>query len=200
MKCDIPLKVRKMCTSSEKNASKSGHKVILKDRPQRGPSNARVTIVEFLDFECLPCAKSQSVIKHIFETYDEKIRLVFMNFPKREIHPNAQEAAEAARCAFEQGKFWEYHDILFENQGDLGISSLKRYARKVGLGDKFDSLLESGRYKEYIEKDISEGISLGVNRVPTFFVNGAKVVGAKPFSLFKKMIDEELKNIGVMGK
>jgi protein-disulfide isomerase len=120
------------------------------------------------------------------------VRLVFRNFPL-EFHENAPKAAEAAMCANEQGKFWEYHDSLFKNQQNLGVDGLKEQAKSVGLdGGKFDQCLTSGKFAEAVKKDQAAGKDLGIKGTPAFFINGRELSGAVPFEDFKKVIDSEL--------
>jgi protein-disulfide isomerase len=114
------------------------------------------------------------------------------------MHPFAQGAAEAAQCAREQGKFWEYHDKLFANQQALGKDQLKQYAKDLGLNEEaFNACLETGKPKDAIVQDQKEGEALGVSGTPAFFVNGRFLSGAQPFEAFKGIIDEELKLKGV---
>jgi protein-disulfide isomerase len=110
-----------------------------------------------------------------------------------ELHPQAQIAAEASHCALEQGKFWEYHDLLFESFGTLPREDLIKAASKLHLNTKqFDSCLTSGKYKSQIDQDFQEGLRLGVFGTPGFFINGVFLAGAKPAAAFEKIIDEEL--------
>ena len=166
--------------------------------PARGPENALVTVVEFSDFQC-PFCKSyfDNTYPLVTSAYGDKVRYVFRDFPIEQLHPQAPKAAEAGRCAFEQGKFWQYHDSLFQNQGRLDAVGLKAQARDVGLdGAAFDRCLESGKYTEAVKKAFDEGMGLGVTGTPTFVINGQKVVGAQPFSALKAVIDAELAKAG----
>ncbi|MFQ6136552.1 MAG: DsbA family protein [Candidatus Hydrothermarchaeales archaeon] len=166
---------------------------LVDDDPSKGPEDAPVIIVEFSDFQCPFCAKASLVVEEIVDTYRDKVRLVYRDFPLSSIHPNAQKAAEAAECANDQGKFWEYHDTIFANQGRLGVNSLKQYAKDLDLDtDQFDQCLDSGRYEAEVKKDLQDGIKLGVTSTPTFFINGKKIVGAQPFSTFEQVIEREL--------
>jgi protein-disulfide isomerase len=163
--------------------------------PSRGGANARVTIVEFSDFECTFCQRSQATLKQLLEKYGDAVRLVYRDFPG-EAHPAARPAAEAARCANEQGKFWEYHDTLFANQTALGGDDLKRYAKEVGLDEEaFTACLRSGRHREALERDIRDGQKGFVEGTPTFFVNGRPLAGAQPYEVFVKVIEEELERL-----
>ncbi|MFY0575369.1 DsbA family protein [Cystobacter fuscus] len=161
------------------------------DAPSFGPKDAKVTIVEWSDFECPFCGRVGPTLKQIKETYPKDVRVVFRHQPLP-FHPNAKPAAEAAMAAHEQGKFWEYHDKLFANQRALDRASLEKYAQEVGLDmGKFKSALESGKFRGKVEADSSAGAAVGANGTPTFFVNGREFVGAQPFESFKKIIDDE---------
>ena len=125
-------------------------------------------------------------------TYSDKVRLVFRDYPLP-FHDNAQIAAEAANCAHAQDKFWEYHDVLFENQRALDPASLKSYATRVGLdAEKFGTCLDDGTYTADVKRDYAEGSAVGVRGTPAFFINGRFLNGAQPFQAFKEIIDEEL--------
>ena len=162
------------------------------DDPVKGPATAKITIIEFSDFQCPFCARAVPTMEQIFKTYGDKVRLVYRDFPLS-FHQYAQKSAEAAECADEQGKFWEYHDSLFANQNALDIDSLKKYASDTKLDTaKFNECLDSGKYAEEVQKDFKDGQSAGVRGTPAFFINGRLVSGAQPFETFKKIIDEEL--------
>lgn len=157
------------------------------------PSNAEVTILEYSDFQCPFCGRAMMTLKDIQETYGDKVEIIYKHFPLQ-FHKYAEKAAEASECARDQEKFWEYHDMLFENQDNLGIDSLKAYASQLGLDKKkFDKCLDSGEKRDSVKRDYDEGVSKGVSATPTFFINGKKLVGAQPFEKFKAVIDSELK-------
>lgn len=163
--------------------------------PFFGPENAEVTIVEYSDFQCPYCTRVVPTINQIKEKYGDRVKIVFKDFPLSS-HPYAQKAAEAAQCAHEQGRFWEYHDTLFANQGSLGIASLKQYASGLGLDtEQFNSCLNSGKYAAEVQEDFSDGRAAGVSGTPTFFINGKKLVGAQPFSVFESAILDELGSV-----
>jgi len=164
------------------------------DDPAIGPEDAPVLIVEFSDFQCSYCARfATETLGQILDTYGDQVRFVYRDFPLTSIHPHAQKAAEATQCAHEQGKYWEYSDLLFQNQQALDVDSLKGYAQQLGLDtDVFNECLDSGQYASEIQKDLTEGQSYGVTGTPTFFINGRLLRGAKPFSAFQAMIEEEL--------
>jgi len=160
--------------------------------PWIGGENAEVEIVEFSDFECSFCSRAVSTVKQILSEYGDRVRIVYRDFPLG-FHANAQKAAEAAECADEQGRFWEYHDKLFENQRSLGVANLKRYASELGLDTPaFDECLDSNAMADEVKADFADGQAAGVSGTPTFFVNGNIVVGAQPFEAFKQIIDQEL--------
>ncbi len=162
------------------------------DSPAHGPKNAKVTIVEWSDFQCPFCSRAVPTLKKIEETYGKDVRVVFRHQPIP-FHNNAKPAAEASMAAHEQGKFWEFHDKLFANQQALDRPSLERYAKEVGLNvDKFKAALDSGKFRAKVEADAAAGMAVGANSTPTFFVNGREVVGAQPFESFKPTIDEEI--------
>src|SRR5262249_4145068 len=160
--------------------------------PSRGPDNAKVTLVEFSDFQCPFCGRAHDTVEQVMQAYAGKVRLVFRQFPL-DMHKNAAKAAEAALCANEQGKFWEYHDVLFKNQQTLEIPQLKDHANGVGLDQvKFASCLDSGKFARAVQEDMVAGQQVGVSGTPAFFINGVMLPGAMPFDEFKRVIDQEL--------
>jgi protein-disulfide isomerase len=170
-------------------------KVSADDDPSQGSTDATVTIIEYSDFECPYCARFYSqTLSQIRKNYIDngKVKLVYRDFPL-DLHQNARKAAEAAECADEQGKFWEFHDKLYENQNSLDNESLKQYAKDMGLNtNQFNTCLDSGKMTQEVLKDFEDGSSYGVTGTPTLFINGIKVVGAQPYEFFKKIIDQEL--------
>jgi len=159
----------------------------------RGSPDAPVTIVEFADFQCPYCQSVQSTLKAVMEKYKGKVRLGFRDFPLRPIHPQAQQAAEAARCAAEQGKFWEYHDLLYTNQVRLDSGSLREHARGLGLDvEAFEACTASGKFKSQIDNDLQSGSIAGVSGTPAFYINGFMLVGAQPVAAFESMIESAL--------
>ncbi|QQR47440.1 thioredoxin domain-containing protein [Myxococcus xanthus] len=162
------------------------------DSPSFGPANAKVTIVEWSDFECPFCSRVGPTLSKIKESYAKDVRVVFRHQPLP-FHPNAKLAAEASHAAHEQGKFWEYHDKLFANQKAMDRASLEKYAQELGLNvAKFKAALDSGKFKAKVEADMAAGNAVGANGTPTFFINGREFVGAQPFEAFKRVIDEEI--------
>jgi protein-disulfide isomerase len=163
--------------------------------PARGDTSAPVTIVEFSDYQCPYCARVTPTMAKVMEAYGGKVRRVFKDFPLAN-HPQAPKAAEAARCAGDQGKYWEFHARLFANQSALFVSQLKETASSLGLDrSKFDQCLDSGNWTAQVQADLAQGEKLGVNSTPTLFVNGRPVIGALPFEQFKQVIDEELARV-----
>lgn len=159
----------------------------------RGRADAPVTIVEFSDFQCPFCQRVEPTLKAILAKYDGRVKLAYRDFPLREIHPRAESAAEAARCAGEQGKFWEYHDLLLSQPGNLDAAALANHAKTLGLdGRQFDSCLASGKFRALVEKDLEDGKRAGVSGTPGFLVNGVALNGAQPAAAFEKIIDAAL--------
>jgi protein-disulfide isomerase/Spy/CpxP family protein refolding chaperone len=164
--------------------------------PAKGPANAPVTIVEFSDFECPFCVRAEPTVKQVLDTYGEKVRLVFKDFPLPN-HTRAPKASEAAHCAGDQGKFWEMHEKLFAAGDKIDVPDLKAHAREVGLdGAKFDACLDSGEKAKLVQANRKAGEEAGVTGTPAFFVNGRLISGAQPFEEFKKIIDKELASAG----
>jgi protein-disulfide isomerase len=158
-----------------------------------GPAAAPVTIVEFSDFQCPFCARVMPTLKRVKETYGDRVRIVWKDFPLTQIHPEAFKAAEAGNCAREQGKFWEFHDRLFGNQQALMPDALKTHAAAVGLdAAKFDACLDTAKYSSRVQDQIGIGARLGINSTPAVFINGRQVTGAQPYEVFAGIIDEEL--------
>jgi protein-disulfide isomerase len=146
------------------------------DQPTKGGANAPVTIVEFTDYECPSCGRTQPILEEVVKEYGDRVRLVARDFPLTGMHEYAFKAAEAAEAAREQGKYWEYAAILFQNQKALGVDKLKEYASRIGLDrKKFDEALDSGKFADKVKRDMAEGESLGINSTPTIFVNGKRV-------------------------
>ena len=170
------------------------HKIELSaDDPSIGAASAPVTLVEFSDFQCPFCQRVAPTLKQVRQTYGDKVRLVWKDFPLTQIHPQAFKAGEAAHCAGDQGKFWEYHDRLFANQQALQPNDLKKHAADLGLdAAKFNSCLDSSKYGERVRDGVAEGSRLGVNSTPMVYINGRVLSGAQPYEAFASVIDEEL--------
>ncbi|HXJ19102.1 MAG TPA: thioredoxin domain-containing protein [Polyangia bacterium] len=162
------------------------------DGPMKGPANAKVTIVEFSDFQCPFCGRVIPTVQQIEKNYPNDVRLVFIHNPLP-FHPNAEPAAEAAVAAGEQGKFWEMHDKLFANQNNLQRADFEKYAQEIGLDmNKFKAALDSHAGKKKVDGDLAVGKQVGVQGTPNFYIDGRNVQGAQPYEEFKKVIDDEI--------
>lgn len=164
-----------------------------KGYPSIGPADAPIVIVEFSDFQCPFCKQwHQSVYEPLLAAYPGQIRLVYRHLPLTSIHPDAQAAAEAAMCANDQNKFWEFHDKLFGGEA-LGAGVYSEYASSLGLNlQKFETCVNDRTYQRAVQADSDFALNLGINSTPTFFVNGLAIVGAQPLSVFQQVIDKEL--------
>jgi protein-disulfide isomerase len=159
----------------------------------RGNPDAPVTIIEFSDFQCPFCRTAEPTIKEVLDKYKDKVRFSYRDFPLKQIHPYSEQAAEASRCAGEQGKFWEYHDLLYANQAKLDQAGLTEHARAVGLDvERFSTCLASGKFKAPVDSDFQAGIRAGVSGTPAFYIDGVFLSGAQPVSAFEKIIHTEL--------
>lgn len=172
--------------------------------PTLGADNAKVTVIEFSDFQCPFCERfATDAYPQIYDTYikTNKIKFAYRHYPLISIHPNAQKAHEASECANEQNKFWEYSNLLFKNQtawSPQAISdaanSFTGYASELGLNtDQFRSCLDTDKYKENVRKDAADGNKVAVDGTPTLFINGWRLVGAQPFAQIQQIIERELK-------
>ena len=193
--------------------------VSVDDDPTWGPTDAKVTVVEFSDFQCPYCSRFVTqTYAQLKQQYEGKIRFVFRDFPLSTIHPWAEKGAEAAGCANEQGKFWEYHDAIFQNQTAITqtyttaaaaqpadanaglaavVDTLKSTATDLGLdAAAFNQCLDSGTRAQEIQKDYQDGVSYGVQGTPAFYVNGLLISGAQPFANFQTAIDAALQSGG----
>ncbi len=161
--------------------------------PSKGAADAKVTIVEFSDFQCPFCSRAEPSVDEVMQKYPGKVRVVFRHFPLS-FHENAAKAAEAGACAEEQGKFWEMHKLMFGNQAKLTVADLKDNAKTLGLDtEKFNACLDGNKMKAKVDADTEAGKKVGVNGTPAFFINGVMISGAQPFTEFAKVIDQELK-------
>lgn len=178
-----------------------------KDAAVLGKSDAKVTIVEFSDFQCPFCKQFiDQTFAQIKSNYIDtgKVKVIFRHFPLA-FHANAQGSAVAAECANTQGKFWQYHDLLFKNGkadgAGLAIADLKKYADSLGLNNgsfgfgknKFNQCLDGNATLSIVQGDLKDAQAAGVSGTPTFYINGKQLVGAQPFSAFQQAIDEALK-------
>jgi protein-disulfide isomerase len=161
--------------------------------PFKGAEKAPLTVVKFEDFQCPFCKQAQQTFNELLSRYNGKVRLVHKDLPLESLHPQARQAAEAARCAYEQGKFWEYHDKLYATSPKASGDDLKSYAKEVGLNvDSFDRCFTSGKYKAVVQQDLNEGVQLGLTGTPTIFINGREISGNQSLEAFEAIIDEEL--------
>lgn len=162
----------------------------------KGPAAAPVTIFEWSDYECPFCQRAQDVLQRLQGEFPDTVRFVFKDFPLRS-HPNALPAALAARCAGAQGRYWEYHDLLFVGQPDLARDHLLGYARRLRLdAAAFTECLDSGRYRDAVLAEQREGREAGVRATPTFFINQRKIEGALPLEEFRDAIRQALRDAG----
>ena len=163
------------------------------DGPSRGPSDALVTIVEFEDFQCPVCKTAKAPLEKVMLRYKDKVRVVHRDFPLQTLHPAAWKAHEAARCAEERGKFWEYRDLLYKNAPAASLEQLTSYASQLGLdSSEFKKCMDSGKFRDVVQRDEDEANRLGVQGTPAFFINGQLLAGAQSESEFVHIIDEEL--------
>ncbi len=159
------------------------------DDPTLGKKTAPVTIVEFADFGCPYSAEESYVVRAIAKQYPEDVRFIYRDFPLPELHPGADIAAVGGECAREQGKFWEYHDTVFGHPTEFTPEILTGYADEAGLDvKKFSSCLSGGKYDEEVQQDLADGVAAGARGTPTFFINGVKIEGDIPFSVFTEII------------
>jgi protein-disulfide isomerase len=172
--------------------------------PILGKENAKVTMIEFSDFQCPFCQRFfEETFPKLKEEYIDtgKVRFAFRHLPLEQLHPNAPKAAEASECANDQDKFWEYHDALFENFDTWTVATpetltdeLSALAGTLGLDTgTFTTCVTSGKYTDKVAQDLAEGQSKGATGTPTFFINGKILVGALPYETFKTLLDQELK-------
>lgn len=172
------------------------------DDPSIGPADAPVTIIEFSDYQCPFCKRFRDqTLDQLLKTYEGKVRFVYRDFPLNGIHAAAQQAAEAAECADDQGQFWAMHDVIFNNQSALakasGTDLFKVYAAKLKLDiEKFSACLDSGKYASEVQHDLEDGIAYGVTGTPAFFINGQLISGAVPLATLAEVIEKALQNRG----
>lgn len=172
-------------------------KSLIDDDPFKGSDDAPVVIVEFSDYECPFCTRFYSqTLGQIESEYIDKglVKFVYRDFPLG-FHQNAQKAAEAANCAGKQDKYFEMHDLMFEDGVTGGVESFKIFAQTLGLNtNAFNKCLDSGETADEVKKDMADGQAAGVRGTPAFFINGELISGAQPFSVFKQAIDAALAN------
>jgi protein-disulfide isomerase len=168
--------------------------------PAIGPASAPVTVVEFGDYQCGYCKQFHDLtFAGLMAAYPEQVRFVYRDFPLAEMHPEATPAANAAQCAGEQGRYWEFHNALYETQAELGSTLYGWIAERLELDvAAFGECVESGSQFAEVQADYEAGMQLGVNGTPTFFVNGTPLVGSVPLSDFQQAIDLALANAGAL--
>jgi protein-disulfide isomerase len=160
--------------------------------PTWGKKDARVTLVEFSDFQCPYCARASVVLRKLKELYPNELRIEFRDYPLPQ-HPQARGAAEAGRCAEEQGKFWEFHDLLFQNARALEADDLRKYAVQAGIDlPAFNTCLASDRPKTAVDTSLALGQKAGVDGTPALYLDGIKLIGLMPLPLMQAFIDAEL--------
>jgi protein-disulfide isomerase len=164
------------------------------DRSQ-GPEDAKLTVVEYGDYQCPYCGQAYPIVKQLQKEFGDDFRLIFRNLPLADVHPHAEAAAEVAEAVALQGKFWEIHDMLFENQRDLSTEGLMRYIKEVG-GDveRATKDIQGGAPRKRVEADFEGAIRSGANGTPTFFVNGERYDGSwayEPFSEYLREVIED---------
>jgi protein-disulfide isomerase len=157
----------------------------------RGPADAPITILEYGDFECPYCRGAFRDVRRMVDQHPAAIRFAFRNFPIPQLHPHAEQAAEAAEAAGAQGKFWEMHDLLLQPYARLDIDELVTYAEVVGLDiPRFRRDVTDAAYAQKIKRDIDEGLRNGVNATPKFYINGERVDGKVPLEHLEQMVND----------
>ena len=160
------------------------------DDPSLGSSDARVTIVEFADFQCPYSQEASYMMRELAEKYPKDVYYVYRDFPLADIHSLAETAAQAGECAQDQGKFWEYHDKIYQNQTSLTEDAFGDFAREINLDiDQFTDCLSSGRHKDEVAEDLQAGIDAGVRGTPTFFINGNRIAGSIPAEVMEAIVE-----------
>ena len=160
------------------------------DDPWQGSPVAPLVIVEFGDFQCPFCKEAAPILKEVLKRYPEAVKFIYRDFPVSSIHSEAITAAEAANCAYRQGKFWQYHDALFERQDDLGSELYLALAQSLRLDtEEFSNCLSQHQALAEIQSDFSDGVAAGVSGTPAWFVNGRKIEGVLTLELWQKLID-----------
>jgi protein-disulfide isomerase len=184
---------------SQQAASGEGERRVVRydvpidDDPILGPDDAPITIIEFSDYECPYCKRwHDDSFERLIETFPNEVRFVYRDFPLTNIHPNAAPAAEAANCAYEQDRFWDFHRKLFSTT-TLNTQTYMSYAEELGLDmAAFEECYTSRRYQDEVMSDLEWAVNLGISSTPTFFINGIAIVGAQPFDVFYEVITKEL--------
>lgn len=171
----------------------SVNELIPASAPTLGPATAKVTIVEFADFQCPYCRASVYPIRQLLNAYPNDVRLVFRHFPIDSVHPLAQTLAQATMCAHDQGYFWALHDRIYQEQDTLTYDRLLALARSVGIDiNRLETCMQQGQFAEALRQDFADAVALGSRGTPTWIVNGQKIEGALPFEAWKRIIDSLL--------
>jgi len=191
---EVLAELKKMEEKNKPLSPEVQSKIAASDAPSFGPPNAKVTVVEFSDFQCPFCSRAASVLTQLREKYGSQVRFVFRQFPLS-FHKNAQLAAQAALAANAQGKFWEYHDLLFKNQSALKEPALEKYAQELALDPaKFKGALNDKSTADKVAADTALGNLAGVQGTPTMFVNGKRIQNPTSFDDVSKAIESALKS------
>jgi protein-disulfide isomerase len=162
------------------------------DDHSRGPDGATLIVVEYGDYQCPYCDAARSVVDELLKNFSESLRFIFRNFPLADVHPHAKKAAEVAEAVALQGKFWEMHDVLYDNQWQLDDDALAHYATQVGADvDQMMADLGSGTRRR-VESDFESALRSGANATPTFFVNGVRYDGSWQYEPFADYLQEVL--------
>jgi protein-disulfide isomerase len=163
------------------------------DDHSRGPLDAKLTVVEYGDYQCPYCGQAYSIVEQLRSEFSDSMRLIFRNLPLVDVHPHAEAAAEMAEAIGLQGKFWEIHDALYENQKDLSDAAISRYAEQVGadVTTAMNAIADGGP-RQRVEADFEGAIRSGANGTPTFFVNGVRYDGSWQFEPFSQYLSELL--------
>lgn len=168
---------------------------------EKGNPSASVTLVEYSDFQCPACGAYSTIVKRLIGEFGDRVKLIYRHFPLRNTHKNAQLAAQAAEAAGSQGKFWEMHDLLFENQAQWSVISFaagtafEEFAESLNLNiDQFKKDIDSQNIKNKIEKDFQSGIAAGVDHTPTFFINRKQIPNPQSYDEFRNAIIQALGN------
>ena len=163
--------------------------VLTEDDPFWGVEDPLVYIVAYESFGCPYCQSNQADLKKLEAKFSSIIRFVFKDFPTEGLHTDVFDAHLAAGCAQDQNKFWEYHDLLFANQGDFSKASLKEYAKNLGLDtNTFNACLDNEEHNQEIREDYAQGVNLGAQGTPTYIINGQMVPGEIPYDLWEQII------------
>lgn len=167
--------------------------IISKSDPFLGAEKAPVTLVIFSDFQCSVCHKQEAVLKQILEKYKDKVRLIWKDYPDRRVNSDSFQASLAGRCANEQGKFWEYHDLLFANSSQLNKDRFVELSKELNLGEnKFNDCLAKLKYQKNVSDNVLEANALNINGVPFIYVNDQEVLGEISVDDLSKMVEKEL--------